>query len=165
MKTVFAPVMFLCVSLLSGCVFQGHLYPVQGPLSTATPPPVFPATVKGGVNPQSFSAVLANGETFKGPWTSVSSDKRRLTDPPASTPASQLKTAWDTVYGQGFYTAHILGTKFFAQTTLTGSKGTVLQVEIYRQVHDSDFDAHNAAPLDIKGVAQDDKGNVYKLVL
>ena len=47
---------------------------------------------------------------------------------------------------------------------MNGSKGTVLQVEIYRRVHDSDGDPRVEAPIDIQGVAQDDKGNVYKVV-
>jgi hypothetical protein len=47
---------------------------------------------------------------------------------------------------------------------MNGSKGTVLQVEIYRRVHDSDGDPRVAAPIDIQGVAQDDKGNIYKVV-
>ena len=75
-----------------------------------------------------------------------------------------MRAAWDAVYGPGFYVAHILGANFFERTIMNGSKGTVLQVEIYRRVHDSDGDPRVAAPIDIQGVAQDDKGNIYKVV-
>ena len=42
--------------------------------------------------------------------------------------AKELSAAWDIVYGSGFYLAHVLGTPI-NRATLTGSKGTTLQVE------------------------------------
>ena len=90
--------------------------------------------------------------------------KTRVQSAAAGTPGQfSLASAWDTVYGQGFYTAHVLGTPLFAQTVLTGNQGSVLQVEMYRQEHGSDTDPNSVAPLDIRGVAKDSKGNIYKL--
>ena len=164
MKARFALVL-LAVCMISGCTFTGRLYPVQGPLSSQTPTPIFTAKMTGMLKPQTISAVLSNGEVFKGTWA-VPTVKVRADSAAAGTPQlTSLASAWDTVYGQGFYTAHVLGTRFFAQTSLTGSQGNVLQVEMYRQEHGSDSDPHNAAPLDIKGVAKDSKGNIYKVVL
>jgi hypothetical protein len=143
---------------------QGNFYPVQGPLASRTPPPVFSASFKGDlINPESLSAVLAGGEAFKGKWISVTTGKRRFQDAPVP-PQPELKAAWDAVYGQGFFVAHILGAQFFERTILTGSKGTVLQVEIYRRIHEGDGERYSGPPLDIQGVAQDDKGNIYKVV-
>jgi len=163
MKTVVAALMLLCVCLISGCSIPGNFYLIQGPSLAGETPATFSASLKGLIHPEGLSAVLANGEGFQGKWVSVSSGKRRIQD--ASIPPDpKLAAAWDKVYGQGFFVAHIVGTRFFARTMLTGSKGTVLQVEIYRREHDSDSDRRDAGPIDIKGVAQDDKGNIYKVV-
>jgi hypothetical protein len=65
-----------------------------------------------------------------------------------SLPQPNLAFAWDAVYGEGFFVAHILGNKF-GQGVFTGNQGTVLQVE--------SLDGRN-------GVAVDNKGNTYKMV-
>ena len=53
-----------------GCTAALHVYPVTGPLSAQTPPPVFPArlSVNLASHSGSFSTTLANGESFKGAW-------------------------------------------------------------------------------------------------
>lgn len=63
-------------------------------------------------------------------------------------PQPNLAFAWDEVYGQGFFVAHILG-KQIGQGIFTGKQGTVLQLE--------SLDGRN-------GVAVDNKGNIYKVV-
>ncbi|MGB8583845.1 MAG: hypothetical protein WCD47_23725 [Candidatus Sulfotelmatobacter sp.] len=63
-------------------------------------------------------------------------------------PQPNLAFAWDVVYGQGYFAAHILGGKIW-QGTFTGNQGTVLQVEILDGQH---------------GAAVDNKGNIYKVV-
>jgi hypothetical protein len=80
---------------------------------------------------------------------------------PASAPATNdMASVWDAVYGQGFYVAHIIGNKEFARAVATGNQGTVLNVEMYRaNAKDKD-----STP-DIRGVAKDNKGNIYKVVL
>jgi hypothetical protein len=165
MKIGFTALILLCVCLVSGCDVPGNFYLIQGPSLAGVMPAAFSATFKGDLNyPQGFSAVLAQGEGFQGPWSSIAGQTRRISAPVP--PQPELASAWDMVYGEGFFVAHVVGARFFERTVLTGSKGTALQVEIYRRAHDSDGDwnRRNAAPLDILGVAQDDKGNTYKVV-
>jgi hypothetical protein len=151
--------LLLSTCLVSGC-FNAHLYPVQGPLASQTPPPIYAAKVVGAFNSGKVSATLANGEVFAGPWKAISVKERAAQSAAGKQPAFSLSAAWDTVYGPGFYTAHVLGTRLFAQATLTGSHGTALQMEMYRHEHPGDA----AAPaIDVKGVAKDDQGNIYKL--
>jgi hypothetical protein len=140
----------LSVCILTACSREVHLYPIQGPLASQTPTPIFAAKITGAFNSGSITATLANGEVFSGPWKMIS---------------VSLASAWDTVYGQDFYTAHVLGTPLFVQAVLTGNQGTVLQVEMYRQEHGSDTGPNSVAPLDIRGVAKDSKGNIFKIVI
>ena len=164
MKTLFALLLFSCAAAVSVAAVPGNFYLVQGPLASQSQPPLYSASYKGDLlNPEGISATLAGGESFRGKWISVTPGKRRFSAPPVP-PEPELRAAWDAVYGPGFYVAHILGANFFERTIMNGSKGTVLQVEIYRRVHDSDGDPRVAAPIDIQGVAQDDKGNIYKVV-
>jgi hypothetical protein len=143
--------------LLTGCYAKGHLYPVQGPLAAEVPLPILPATATGIFNSGSLTVTLPGGERCKGAWKMV--NRKSNSGPQASAqPYVDLASAWDTVYGAGFYTAHILGTRLHVHAALTGDKGSVLHVEIYRP------DTTNE-PVEIKGVAKDDKGNIYKVVL
>jgi hypothetical protein len=66
---------------------------------------------------------------------------------PVALPQPNLAAAWDAIYGQGFYLAHVLGNQL-GRANLTGSAGTAIQVEVF-----------NA-----RGIAVDNKGDVYKLV-
>ncbi|MGB9406332.1 MAG: hypothetical protein WCA89_02285 [Terracidiphilus sp.] len=164
MKTKFALIFTLMsICLISGCYRYAHLYPIQGPLASLTPPPIYTAKITGAWNSGNLSVTLANGEVFSGPWKEISV-KARTQSAAAGVPVQfNLASAWDAVYGQGFYTAHVLGTPLFVQAVLTGNQGTVLQVEMYRQEHGSDTDPNSAAPLDIKGVAKDSNGNIFKM--
>jgi hypothetical protein len=72
-----------------------------------------------------------------------------------------MLSVWDSVYGDGFYVAHVLGARSHSRAEITGSKNTVLEVELYQINGDT-----SAAPdVGICGVAKDDKGDIYKLVL
>jgi hypothetical protein len=46
-------IIVLGTALLGGCAVMvpGHLYPVQGPLSKESTPPIYTATLNGGVLP------------------------------------------------------------------------------------------------------------------
>jgi hypothetical protein len=149
----------LGVCLLSGCNHGGHFYPVQGPLSKQAPPPVFTAKATGIFTSGSITVFLNDGEVCKGPWSVVSRKTRKASPATVSQPPVDLAAAWDAVYGPGFYTAHILGstTGFHAQSTLSGDKGTTLQVGLFRP--DTPGNAN-----EIRGVAKDNKGNIYKVV-
>jgi hypothetical protein len=69
-----------------------------------------------------------------------------------------MASEWDMVYGQGFYVAHVLGARLYARAEITGNRGTVLHAELYKpdKIEQQDIAS-------IKGVAKDDKGNIYKI--
>ena len=163
MKIGLAILMLVCVCAVAPCATRGNFYLVQGPLSSQTPI-AFSADLKGDPYPRNLSAMLASGEGFQGRWKSGAAGKIRMQDAPVVPPQPELTAAWDAIYGQGFFVAQILGAKNFARTVLTGSKGTILQVEIHWRVSEDSRYPRNAGLLDIQGVAQDDKGNVYKVV-
>ena len=79
--------------------------------------------------------------------------------PPSGTSATaiapiDMAADWDSVYGAGYFTAHVLGNKLYARATLTGTKGTVLHTE---------FSNEDSTPGNTKGVAADNKDNVFKV--
>lgn len=97
------------------------------------------------------SWTVANGEVLEGKPKKMKATSANTEAPAAGTislPEPNLAWAWDEVYGDGYFVAHILG-KEFGQGVFRDSQGTVLQVE--------SFDGRN-------GVAADNKGNVYKMV-
>jgi hypothetical protein len=158
--------MRLCLILLGilstlGCTRTARFYPVQGPLVSQTPLPVPTAKVSFGINPGNLSVVLTDGEVCKGHWVPVKRGEvpARTDSAPGST-AIAMQADWDAVYGAGFYTAHVLGSKYYARTTATGDRGTVLHVEMYRPEN-----AEGNLIAAVKGVARDNRENVYKLVL
>jgi hypothetical protein len=165
MKTKFALVFgLLSVCLISGsaAAFGQRLYPVQGPAATQADPPVFTAKVtnylgKSGI----ITLVQVNGESFQGPWSIVTAtfynDKTPGT-PASYPPQPNLAFAWDAVYGEGYYVSTILGSENVGQAVATGDKGTVLQIEFHREQLGVPEDNHF-------GVAVDNKGNIYKVVL
>ena len=139
----------------SDSAFAQKLYPVQGPLAAQTPQPVFSGHIRRpmfGPAPVFLllkSWTVANGVLLQGkPKTLQASSVNPPPNGTISFPQSNLAFAWDAVYGEGFFVAHILGKKF-GQGVFTGSQGTVLQVE--------SLDGRN-------GVAVDNKGNTYKMV-
>ncbi len=143
---------------------NGNFYLISGPQFAGTPAP-YSGVFKGNLyQPKSVSAVLLNGEKFEGKWVSTSPGKVRYADHPVPAVVEpKLASAWDSVYGQGFFTAHVVGAPFFARAEVKGSKGTVLQVEIYRRFTDGQATPPYPA-LDLQGVAQDSSGNIYKVV-
>lgn len=74
---------------------------------------------------------------------------------------SPLQSEWDSIYGKGFYVAHVLGARLYAQATLRGNRGTVVDVEMYRSVTEDDPGHEERGP--VRGVAQDNHGNTYKI--
>ena len=151
--------LLLGISILSGCSLTGRLYPVQGPLSKQIPLPVFIAKMNGVTNSGNISATLNDGEVCKGRWgvvPLVKASKGATTVSDVS--ANNMSAEWDTVYGAGFYVAHVLGQKLYVRAVVTGNRGTVLNMEMYRSVSQEDN-----TPGNVKGVAKDNKNNVYKM--
>lgn len=152
-----AMAVLLCASLLAGCSARARFYPVRGPLSSRTPSPVYVGRLSGITSSGTFSVVLDDGEVCKGHWAQVPRPSKS-SDGAASAAPGNLGSEWDLVYGQGFYVANVLGARLYATAEMTGNRGTVLHAELYKP------DKVEQQPVsNIKGVAKDDKGNVYKI--
>jgi len=148
----------LCLSFLSGCFQKVRLYPVSGPLSFRTPPPIYAAKIAGAFKAGNISATLENGEVCKGSWEAVSNRPTSNSNPSTSNVTSpDMTSAWDAVYGQGYYVAHVLGTRLHIHGVLNGDQGTILHVDAYR-TEDANGDLNTP-----RGVAVDNKGNTYKM--
>jgi hypothetical protein len=146
---------WVCIFAASGSAFAQRLYPVEGPIASQTPQPVFKGHISHpifGVSPLFMllrSWTVANGEVLQGKPKKVKASSVNNPVPSASAPPQpNLAFAWDAVYGPGYFVGHILG-KDMGQGVFTGKKGTVLQVE--------SLDGE-------KGVAVDNQGNIYKMV-
>ena len=70
-----------------------------------------------------------------------------------------MASVWDTIYGTGFYVSRVLGARLYAKSVLTGNKGTILNVEMYKPQGEPE----GATVAAIKGVAKDNRDNIYKL--
>jgi hypothetical protein len=143
----------LTTTILGGCILSvpGGFSPVQGPLSKQSPIPTYAATLSGLFS-GSISVVLDNGEVCKGQWAFVSTTPQSMSAT-AVTPID-MAADWDDVYGAGYFAAHVLGNKLYARATLTGNTGTVLHAE---------FSNENNTRGNTKGVAEDNKGNIFKV--
>ena len=135
-------------TVLASCMVMvpGHLYPVQGSLAAQTPVPIYKVTLSGVLESGTMSATLQDGEVCKGSWAPVRQD-----DPSAGTMAAD----WDIVYGAGFFVANVLGNRVFARAILNGTHGTTLNVEFY--------DPTPGQTSNVRGIAKDNKGNLFKL--
>jgi hypothetical protein len=175
-------VLFL-TAISTGCA-SARMYPVQGPMASETPGAVYTAKLTGLLYSGDITIKSSAGEVCKGHWTlvkggtsedrvstqaanasatSASATNAALTPasaPPDSGPSSVaegMPAAWDAVYGQGYYVAHVLGQRLYAHALVTGNQGTILNVEFYRV-----YQSQNE-PGQIRGVAKDNKGDVFKL--
>ena len=149
-------ILLLGISLMLGCSRTYRFYPVQGPLSTQTPSPVLVAKLTGAISSGNISVVLSDGEVCKGRWAEVPRVQVPKGANTATAPADNMSSVWDTVYGSGFYVAHVLGARN-ARGTASGNRGTVLNLEMYATPEGE----HTFV---IKGVATDNKDNIYKVV-
>jgi hypothetical protein len=148
-----ATAVLLCALSLAGCSATARLYPVQGPLSQQNPAPVFVAKMSAGLHSGNFNVVLGNGEAGKGRWLQVPRPSGSANAAISPSLSESMASEWDLVYGQGFYVAHVLGARLYARAEITGNRGTVLHAEVLEQ---NDISR-------IKGVAKDDKGDIYKI--
>lgn len=157
MKTSFVLFLLLCACIMSlgTAAFGQKLYPVQGPLASKAPQPFFLGQIRHPI----FSAgpvflllkswTLSDGEVVEGKPKTVKATSVNKPDSTSEVPPQpNLAFAWDAVYGDGFFVSKILGNKI-GQGIFKGNQGTILQVE--------SLDGE-------KGVAVDNKGNIYKMV-
>jgi hypothetical protein len=159
MKTKLVLVL-LSAFMISGSVatFGQKLYPVQGPLSSQATPPVFSGHIRrpvfsvGGMPKLLKSWTISNGEVLQGKCVTVrvsALNKKTPGTPDSYPPQPDLAFAWDAIYGDGFFAAHVLGGDIW-QGIFKGNQGTILQVEILQDGQ--------------RGAAVDNKGNTYKMV-
>lgn len=142
---------------------------MRGPLAALAPAPVYTARISltpnwskpvtVGVRAYDsmgkIAVAMANGEQFNGTWKLVYQQPGA-----ANTSSDPLAGAWDTVYGKGYFTAHVLGTPLFVHTGMTGAQGATLAVEWYEEPVGTGDDRRLVA----KGIAADGKDDVFKLV-
>jgi hypothetical protein len=136
-------------AMLGGCAVMvpGHLYPVQGPLSKESTPPVYTVTLNGSFLPSgSLTVHMAAGIACPGDWKAVSAD-----DPSAR----QMSAEWDEVYGNGYFVANVLGKRTFARSVPTCTNGTKLNLEF--------LVVRPGNPSSTIGVVSDGTGNIFKL--
>ncbi len=162
MRVRLAVVTLLCGCFLSGCMRIGHFYPVQGTLAAQTPPPIYTGRITCVINSGGISAKLADGQQFSGKWQAQSVRALAQETRPGVVPPFNLSAEWDAIYGPAFYTSHLLGAHLFARTTLTGEQGGTLEVEMISEPVETGNPKAGAAP-NVRGVARDEKGNVYKV--
>ncbi len=148
---------FLPIAAFWGCATM-RMRPVQGPLSAQPAPPVYEAKInaKPYSYSQTLSTTLNDGERVKVPMNMAVN---------AGPVPPSLEAEWDSVYGTGYYRFKVLESQLHLRGIATGSKGTVLQVEVYeneiRPVPALKND--DSYRIDVHGVAKDNNGNVYKL--
>jgi hypothetical protein len=149
----------LCTVSLAGCVVPIAFNPVAGPLAAQRPPPGYVAQIRDvifGSGPQGHLAVaLEHGEIFRGTWgPAVPSGAGTSTS--AATRELDLTRDWDSVYGAGYFSAHVRGSPLHARASLAGSAGSTAVVEVYNE--------HNVCG-ETRGVARDSHGNLYRVTV
>jgi len=144
----------LAALLVLGCTSPLYFYPVKGPMATAGSVPVLKGTYTGGMPPV-VRLQLPDGENCQGDWSQVKPETL-LGNPAGTVAPGSLSAAWDSVYGTGYYVAHVLGAQQHGQAMLKGDRGTTLSFEAY-------WDTIKGSPM--LGVALDSQGNLYKVAL
>lgn len=134
----------LIVCILSlGCSVPLHLYPVKGPLTDQKSVSVITAKATG-LTSGTISFSLPTGETFKGPWRPILPGQVD----------NNLSTTWDSIYGTGFYVANVLGSRQHATAVISGTRGMVYHLELFK---------NSAKSSPLLGIATDTNGNTYKV--
>ena len=148
-----APVL-LSTLILTGCHAYAKLYPIEGPLSKLSPPPLFNAKVAGGPITGYFSAVISDHENVSCKLTKYAWNKSS-----AYPGTFDIKHAWNAVYGDKFFEGHILGASTaYYWCDAKGDKGTTIHMAM--QV---DMAKDESRSQGVKGVVEDDKDNIYKV--
>lgn len=132
-----------CIPPIPNLTPKLYLHPVKGPVVSQSPNTAITA-VTTGIGSGSITFQLPQGEACSGPWERIPQDQ----------PASELSASWDQVYGEGYFTKHVLGSKWRGKSKITGNQHSEFQLEFYR-------DTPKGSPL--LGVAVDAAGNVYKV--
>lgn len=122
---------------------RGSFSPVHGPLAEIKPAPNYSARMTGVLSGE-IAVTLPSDGSCTGRWSLLGSQQQSF----------DLSSAWDQVYGAGYYTAHVLGVREFVRTTLSCTGGTVIRMEASNEKNTQG---------NTRGVAEDDRGNLFKV--
>lgn len=140
---------FLALILVAACSRPVHVFPIAGPRAESRRGESIQGKVSGLLSGRVTLHFPGEGD-YSGAWSLVPQESRGHGEDHA------WASAWDTVYGKGYFQAHVLGAAFRARAALQSGPGAKLAVEFYRV---------EGRDTPVLGVAHDQAGNVYKLTL
>lgn len=132
-----------CIPAIPNLTPKLYLHPVKGPILDQYPN----AAITGfstGFTSGSISFKLPAGEFCQGAWEPI----------PQNQSGASLASYWDLVYGEGYFTKNVLGSKWRGRSKISGNQGSEFQLEFFRG---------SAKGSSLLGVAIDASGNVYKV--
>ena len=131
--------------MLGACTLavKGSFSPVRGPLAEIKPTPDYSARMTGVLSGE-IAVTLPGEGSCDGRWSLLGSQQQSF----------DLSSDWDQVYGTGYYTAHVLGVREFVRTTLNCTGGVVIRMEASNEKNKRG---------ETRGVAEDDRGNMFKV--
>ena len=134
------------LSLLS-CSTTANLYPVKGPLSEQSPPPILIAHVDGIMgNTGNISLTMPDGEACQGKWSSAAGMA-------VSIGTVNLFSQYGSVFGTGYSVGNQPGVNR-GEAILFCNKGTRIEVEFYT----------GSGTANGFGLAKDNHDNIYKVL-
>jgi len=136
----------ILATVLGGCALlpvTGSFSPVRGPLADLKPTASYPAQMSGVLSGEIRVSLPGDG-SCTGPWSLRGSQQQSF----------DLAADWDQVFGESYYTAHVLGVREFVRTTLNCTAGSVVHTELSNEKNKRG---------NTWGVAEDDHGNLFKI--
>ena len=134
--------------IVAGCSTTAYLYPVSGPLSKSAPPPVLTANVNGITgNTGTGSLVLPDGETCDGRWSSAAPNY-------SSSVSGTLWGLYGSVVGFSGTATGIAPGVNRGEAFFVCGKGTTIKAEFFT----------GSGTANGYGVAEDNRGNVYRMI-
>ena len=174
-KNALSILLVLSLACVTGCSANGTFYAMQPGQESQLPAQAFVAKFTVHLSKKTILETAAPVPLGKAQgWLHVSGtyqgekfagDLPRVFPSPPAHPSvavpDPLKQQWDAVYGQGSYVGEVLGTGQDARGMLTGSKGTTMKVEVHTQQAANSQGAPDVGLM--RGVAEDSKGQLYKI--
>jgi hypothetical protein len=135
----------------TGCGLIGNYQSIYFyPINTTNPTQSFKGTIYNLSGKLKLTS--SGGEEYSGELFSINRPK----DPSDSLYVNELgfPKNWNTVYGDGFFSMNVLGSKRYSRGKLVGTSGGIVYVEIIRP---------NPTSYERIGVAIDSNRQVYKI--
>src|SRR5262249_45340182 len=115
--------------LLVSCHATARFYPVRGPLAEQNPTAVLVGKVTAARESGPMTVTGTQGEVFRGRWQMVKQPTKTTQAPAVAPTDNEMAALWDSIYGNGFFVGHILGSRQYGRASLQGNAGSVLKVE------------------------------------